>query len=354
MLSPDLDRYYTPSDVARSVIEASDLSNPSRCLDSTCGDGSLLEEAHRIIPRIRCYGIDTDHQTIAKLRAKHPDWVLSQGDALAPTTWQRTRASRESTGCDLALLNPPFSMQAKKGVIIQAPGFEVRCSVAMAHIIVVAARAKPRVCTVIVPESLLYSNLDAIARNWLQAFYSWNVAKELVNTTFLGARANAIIITLRRKQKPTPVLELVEFPARQPIAGIVRGGLPIFQAIPDQKGITLVHSTDIENLIDGFCENMTVVRPIGRGIVSGYTILLPRVGIPRQEQVRAVHIPENIQLSDCVIALTFKSKGRAVQAERMLHAAWAELIALYRGTGARYITLQRLTEWLRSRSIIPK
>src|SRR5437899_2288820 len=136
----DLDRYYTPQDVARRVVEAAEIDAAARCLDSTCGDGSLLKAAKLIMPNVVCHGMDTDDTAIARLRRRHPEWVLSKADALAEASWRRAHAARRSVGCELALLNPPFSMEAQKGVTAMLSEGERRCSVAMAHIMTVLER----------------------------------------------------------------------------------------------------------------------------------------------------------------------------------------------------------------------
>lgn len=352
MLAADLDRYYTPSHVARSVIEAAGFSNARRCLDSACGDGRLLKAAQQMMPRIRCYGVDNDLQTIARLRLRNPDWILSKGDALSTSTWDRVRAAKESIDCDLALLNPPFSMQTQKGIYVNLVDFEGRCSTAMAHILMVASRTRPAVCAAIVPESLMYSDLDAKARNWLACHYSIRNIAEVTNTTFSGARANAAIITLKKKQESTFFAHSDDFCSRQQISGIIRGGLPLFQAVMHNKGIPLIHSTNLDALANNAHVDLCRVQPLSRGIVCGHVILLPRVGVPRPIQIKAIYLREKIQLSDCVIALTFTSHSKAVKAEGLLHSKWSGLVGLYRGTGARYITLQRLTEWLQINKII--
>src|SRR5262249_39132658 len=136
-----------------------------------------------------------------RLRRRQPEWVLSKADALAQSSWRRAHAARRSVGCELALLNPPFSMEAKKGVTAILLEGERRCSVAMAHIMTVLERAAPSTCCAIVPESLLYSELDASARSIVEAKYHLEPIRGLRNSTFRGTRANAVVIRLRRRRR---------------------------------------------------------------------------------------------------------------------------------------------------------
>jgi hypothetical protein len=347
MLSPDLDRYYTPARLARQMVEICEPAVTGRCLDTACGDGSLLAAARSAYSNVQCIGIDVDAVTIARLRRKHPTWILSRADALSDAAWRRASAARLSVDCELALLNPPFSMAAKKGVVIEVGDFAGRCSVAMAHLLTVLIRARPKTCCAIVPESLLFSQLDDRARRFLAPEYSLTSVRSLRNSTFRGGRANATVVKVVRYVAPIPShvgpddeSELVEL-------SIVRGGLPLFQSILDRAGLPYVHSTDLCTIASG---RMSIrrVRPLLRGVVSGDVILLPRVGIPLWNSVRALRFQSRVQLSDCVIALCFQSHAAAIRWEAALFQSWDDLVALYRGTGARYVTVSRLRSWLAS------
>jgi predicted RNA methylase len=350
MLLPDLDRYYTPPAIARSVVEATGRSSSTRCLDSTCGDGSLLAAAREVLPSVRCIGMDVDPAAISRLRKRHPDWTLSRGDALDALSWERLRAGRVGIGSDLALLNPPFSMAATKGVVLALETFHGRCSVAMGHILTVLVRASPEVCCAVVPESLMYSDLDACARIRIRASYEAVVTAQLTNCTFRGTRANAVLVrfTRRRSIGPSAPTE-VGRPCPRTLR-LVRGGLPLFEARSDRRGVSYVHSTDLGRLTRGEdAKALRRVRPLQRGRVSGAVILLPRVGVPLVGNVRAVCLSTEVQLSDCVIALSFSSLPLATSWERVLRKRlWSQLVALYHGTGARYVTVDRLQAWLSS------
>ena len=70
------------------------------------------------------------------------------------------------------------------------------------------------------------------------------------------------------------------------------------------------------------------------------------MGTPRVENIRAVYSKEEVQLSDCVIGIKFPSKIAAINSQKRLIENWESLLGLYRGTGARYITIDRLIGWL--------
>ena len=68
----DLDRYYTPAEVARSALERATLAgSPSVCADTTCGTGRLLNAANEVFGAVQCVGIDRDSNAIAALRKRN-------------------------------------------------------------------------------------------------------------------------------------------------------------------------------------------------------------------------------------------------------------------------------------------
>jgi hypothetical protein len=327
------------------MAEVCDPAGIGRCVDTACGDGSLLTAARDVFAGIQCIGIDVDGSAIARLKRKHPTWILSQANALSDISWKRAYAARRSIGCELALLNPPFSMASRKGNLIEVGGYAGRCSIAMAHLLVALARVRPQTCCAIVPESLLSSEMDQAARDFVSQGYLLTPISSLRNSTFRGGRANAIIVKAARH------VDRVDNSFKQGVGNdlaglsIIRGGLPVFQSLPDKHGLPYIHSTDLSHLVSRHAA-LKFVRPLQRGVVIGSTLLIPRVGIPLQKNFKLLNFESEVQLSDCVIALCFQSRDAADWWRDILYQRWDELIALYRGTGARYITVSRLRNWL--------
>lgn len=343
----DLDRYYTPDDVADQLLEQVAPSNPRCCADSSCGAGSLLRAARRVFAGVACVGVDKDRAAILSLRRRHPDWRLSVADVLNPTTYGRARVLASQPACDILTLNPPFSMTGCKNVAVGFNGKQFHTSVAMAYVLRSLELFRPLDGAItIVPESLLFSDVDESARIELSRFFTVRPGRGLRNTTFRGARANAVVVRIA----PRP-----EVATRAPEARIVfldgievvRGGLPLFEARFQRSGIPLVHSTDIGNVVKfrsmAGCDSVGAIQ---RGVVSGAVILIPRVGVPAHDSLAAVYLRSRVQLSDCVIALKLRSMRAAGQLSVALRTQWPQFAALYRGTGARYITMRRLIRWL--------
>lgn len=89
-----------------------------------------------------------------------------------------------------------------------------------------------------------------------------------------------------------------------------------------------------------------------KGRVYGHVVLLPRVGVPIINNITEFYFKNEVQLSDCVIALKFDDKVTAQQCSKLIKSKFASLVYQYRGTGARYITIARLEAWLRSIGVV--
>lgn len=341
----DLDRYYTPDDVADRLLEHVDAEQLECCVDSACGDGSLLLAARRAFKSIRCAGIDKDGAAIRRLRRRYPDWQLSVADVLNPRMQPRSVSLAPDAGCDLLALNPPFSLGRTKSVEIEFRGAALRSSVAMAHILRSADLFAPTHGAIaIVPESLLYSDVDELARHELGKAYKLAVVAELENTTFSGARANSVVVRLAPRQRRHRHARADS--TRLQGVHLVRGGLPVFEAEWAHSGLPYVHSTDIAGVLSGGLANCEHVRPIERGHVAGVVILIPRVGLPARTLFKPVYLRSTVQLSDCVFALRFPNTDAATAFSDRVHRRWHTFAGLYRGTGARYVTKRRLEAWL--------
>lgn len=348
MLTSDVDRYYTPTSLACRVVDAIGLSALSSVIDSACGAGRLLDAAQSAYPEAFCVGIDNDTDTIRKLKRQRPRWGLITGDALDSRTWQSEGKQFSFRNLDVAVLNPPFSMGSKKGQVIQVWGARLRCSLAMAHILTTLEQTFVQEAIAIVPESLGYSDLDGAGRALLEERYNLHIVEGVKNSTFNGARANALIIKLSRSSVSAEEVVHTSGLSISP-AQIVRGGLPVFEAKKTRKssGILYAHTTTLP-MIAGQQgnERYVYVKPILRGVVKGPMVLLPRVGLPRKEYVSALDFKEPVQLSDCLISIQFNSFASASNFSNALRERWDGLVDLYRGTGARYVTVARLTAWL--------
>jgi len=343
----DMDRYYTPENVAMSALErASFPFSPKACADSTCGSGRLLDAANTVFGPVKSFGIDRDVDAISQLRLRRPEWHLAVGDLLHNEP-DEVLPNRNSV--DLLVLNPPFSHGKRKSVDIRFAGKEMKGSIAMAHLLRSFELFQPKLgAIVIAPESLLYSETDHFARQTLEEHYQFQQIAELKRCTFHGARVQASVLQISPGAHHPSLQEMR--PSSVVIhTTILRGSLPVHLNVSDPTGVPFLHSTDIREVVtSGSTLELSKTSTVAKGRTKGWVILIPRVGVPDIQYVKAIKLETTVQLSDCVIALEFQNKANAMKAERRIHSRWGDFIKIYRGTGARYITISRLNIWLPS------
>ena len=315
--------------------------------------GQLLLSAEAQWPKAEFCGLDIDRRAVRRVRRRRPRWTVSVGNLLSPRSVARTKVFRNGNRCDVLLTNPPFSMGAVKGVVPRGSAY--RCSVAMAHILAAIELFRPKYAIgAIVPESLLYSELDGAAREDLGRTWVLKETLCVPQATFKRTRAHSALVVLRPHHGESGNGRVVPIGTGSGVAAdLVRGGLPVHDALSSaEEGVPFVHSSDLAALVSGSYRGKTVF-PLGRGCVVGAVILLPRVGVPSVDHISALEFEKPVQLSDCVIGLRFPSRDTAMRTAEMIRAKSESLVRLYRGTGARYVTVRRVEEWCVSIGIEP-
>ena len=350
----DLDRYYTPAKVADEIISLAPLgAAPLVCIDPTCGSGRLLEAAASIFEDTRCVGLDRDREAIARLRRKRPEWTLHVADLLTATR----RAARDTVGAGrsskLLLLNPPFTHRRRKSVPINYKSDQLEASAAMAYVLRSLEIFKPSLGAVaIVPESLIYSEIDAHARELISAQFQITHLMDLAATTFSGARARTAAIWIGG-HGPSAVGSRAPRPKGRVKASIGRGSIPVHRARFCKSGIKYLHSVDIRNYLADRSTRWRVSSEAKYNCIgAGWHIFLPRVGLPSILFSQPVYVDEPLVLSDCVVQFSFASEEAAVWVGNRLRENWSSLEGVYRGTGARYVTISRLAAWLAAAGVI--
>jgi len=349
-----LDQYYTPDHIAQNMLVQLSGIAVTTFVDTSCGNGSLLRAAQSVYKKSLCIGIDFDRNTVRALQRRHPGWVLSRGNVLKPSSFRKCRAATVGRGCDVLLLNPPFSENGQRSHQhkIESLGL-IRCSIAMKHVLSSLDLIQPRrAIAAIIPESMWFSRLDEAARDHLSDRLEILEQREISNSAFTGARPRSILLAAKidhnksGSHRTRPPLQLVSSQSRCRLAEITRGGLPRHEAVYDPNGVPYLHTTDIQQIVARPSSDLPRVRPISRGLVRGWQVFLPRVGTPIAPSIHPVFRRNTTQISDCIIALGFDSKMDATWWSKKLSAHIGELTSLYRGTGARYITMKRLEDWL--------
>ncbi|RUP34639.1 MAG: hypothetical protein EKK45_03020 [Curvibacter sp.] len=354
----DADKYYTPPAMACRAFERAQLASaPAICVDTACGSGSLLSAAEDVLAAQHFLGIDSDPLMIRQLRRERPDWRLYVGDLLKRHRPPPTNFPGTNYNVDLLVLNPPFSLGPKKYLTVKYLGQSVKCSVAMAHILRSLELFKPNQGAIaVVPESLLYSDTDQNARELLDQNFSLTELLQLSIYTFKGARVNSLFVQFNSPAGRSNAAKKIVHAHKYLIpTSVVRGGLQMHAFNRVSLGARVIHSTSLRSIaVDGVGAVSERTSIVAKGRISGWMLLLPRVGLPNEGAFCALYSEDEVQLSDCVMGMTFSSRDAAVSAQIKIRDHWKSLLCLYRGTGARYITIDRLIDWLYSIGIIDR
>jgi 16S rRNA G966 N2-methylase RsmD len=342
-----LDRYYTPIDIAARIILDHVKVPPDVCVDTTCGTGNLLAAVSSMHNQTECIGLDKDVDAITKLRENRPDWHLLATDIFHENTTQLLE-NLPIKSCDLLLINPPFTMDKVKSFEVQYQGVSFKSSLAMAHILrSFDLFESPKEALIIAPESMMYSERDFLAREALGESYTISNLYPLERKAFTGAFVGSTVLKIS-KNKPVKELKYISGKYKTTIkVKVMRGGLPVHEHRFDSQGMPYVHTTNFKELWQGNSADLKLVTSISRGTIQGNVIFIPRVGIPKIDYFKTINLLTKVQLSDCVIAFQSTSKQSLKTLEARVLENWNQFIDLYKGTGARYISISRLESWLK-------
>ena len=344
------DRHYSPpwlADRVAALASAPRDDGASGVVDCSCGNGSLLAAVAREQPQRHVFGLDADAATIRRLRRRQPNWVVSTADFLNTRSRTQTRVLRAGAQIDLLVANPPFSNDGGQRLVDSGNGIPP-ASTALAHLMLgLSLFPRVRTAVAVLPHSAMFSEQDVDARAWLSERFEIDFSEVLRNTAFPGVRANTAVVRYRAKHNQTAKEQ-----KRSPHVGqqnllkatLVRGGLPVHQAgfVP-QDGTPFLHSTSIRG--DFHSDALPQVNPLSRGLVAGWVLLIPRV-TSSSPKPQLVFLPRPCQLSDCVLAVVFKSERAAQRGLSLIANDSSALRTAYGGTGARYTTVRRLTTHL--------
>ena len=106
-----------------------------------------------------------------------------------------------------------------------------------------------------------------------------------------------------------------------------------------KNSISLVHSTNMrDNKIIEL--EYKVINSISK--IRGPALLIHRVGHPNIKKICIISSKEVYALSDCVIGIKTKTMKECQSLKKIISGHWNDFSNLYKGTGAKYITIERL------------
>lgn len=338
------DSFYTPKILADKLIGFINKKHVREVVDFCVGDGELLRAAELNWPGVQCFGTDISKEAIKFTKSKHKSWKLSVLDFLDTEAKKKAVVLKKQKKFELILLNPPFSCFGAETNEVNFDGETYYVSTAMTFLLEAIRHLKNNGSLyAILPASVAYSQKDRKLWCTLEEKFNLCVLEESSVRYFKGCSPRIIIVSLNdfdqnSKYKSIPRISLE-------IEGITvfRGKISM-NSIPKTIGeCFLVHTTNLRNNI---LEGLEKKPKSDHAKVTGPAILLPRVGNPNKAKICLIGSNESYVLSDCVMAIQFNDLRNANILFKYLQDNWAMVSDLYTGTGARYITVEKLNQFL--------
>lgn len=352
-----IDSIYTPSALARTMVDAAGVSLGAEHLiaDFAAGSGELLNAAQSKWPLAQIVATDIDSTEARFLRGKNNGWQIGICDFLDPKSRNGSSILRRLVGrTKLVILNPPFSCRGGKKVVASASAISVKCSVGLAFVVnSIDYLAAGGALVSILPLGSLFSEKDAEAWKLLRKLGTVETIMYNGHRTFPKATVDTVVIRLVKAQEGEEQLDQINEGVELDICEnyeadikLVRGNIQMDE-IENAYGldsVTLIHSTELK---EGNISNGRGVTNRGARLVTGPMVLIPRVGRPKKEKVVCYTGEGTFALSDCVLALLCPSKHVATQTWESLMQNWNLLEQAYSGSGAKYITIKKYISLLR-------
>ena len=323
--------------------------------DFAVGSGELLLAAASVWPTATMVATDIDPRAIRTLSQISSKWRTGVCDFLNLRSRQSSPILRSLIGrTNLVLLNPPFSCRGGTRVSATVAGVTSKSSLGLAFVVnSFDYIAEGGELIAVLPEGSLTSEKDAATWNLLRRLADIEVLQSNGPHTFARAAVRTAVVRFQKrhrlkKAEHSQVLNTLGASCQDlylPVR-IVRGTTQmnwIQRNERDADSIAFIHSTHLNDFM--VSSNYEVLNRPGRCAV-GPMVLLPRVGQPKRSKV-AKHLDgTGFMLSDCVIALMCHNPESAELLWRDLQANWCLLEQKYVGSGARYITIRRLSDLL--------
>lgn len=341
MLGPDA--YYTPDGLATRLLKYV-VGKPKKVVDFCVGDGGLLKAAEHRYKDIECFGIDISDEVVDNLAVRQPLWHLGQcnfrdAEALAKISFLN------GASFDLIVLNPPFTCRGSRIEKVMIGEDEYHVSTAMSFLV----GALPYLSDeggiyAILPVGCVYSQKDRKCWQYLQENYHACVLGEVHKANFKHkCTPNIVLVYLGRKPYPQVVELKAQITAGPEIKlqGISRGCLGVYEmkkVKAGKKRLPYIHTTNMRN---GELVDVGYTKYGLKESVKGNGVLIPRVCNPNMEKL-VVYDGKEAILSDCVVLLQTRTKKEAKLLKKYLMKNWVEFAKIYTGTGARYVTMERL------------
>ena len=336
------DSYYTPIHLAEKLVSYITEKKIRTAIDFCVGNGDLLKAVEKKYANINYYGIDISKNAVEKVAKENLKWNLSACDFCDDNALSKVPFIRESF-FDLIMFNPPFTC---RGSIIEEVevGEEVfKVSTAMKFILKALRYLSIKGgMYAILPVSCVYSQKDSKAWQYLQKNYNAIILEEPKKISFCGrCTPNIVLVYLGVAIKKDANKIIYAHLNCNEVISVIRGSTRMQQLVysSSKKSIKLIHTTNIQK---GKLVNIKRISSENKRTVNGFGVVIPRVCNPSQDKVAILDGKTSYILSDCVILLQTSSIQDAINLKSKILANWNIFVSIYKGTGARYTTINRI------------
>lgn len=340
---PGPDAYYTPDGLATRLLNFV-VGEPRTAVDFCVGDGGLLRATEQRFTDIACFGTDISEEVIDGLAVRQPSWRLGQCDFRDVEALARIAFLQGAT-FDLIVLNPPFTCRGSSIEKVMIGEEEYHVSTAMSFLVgALPYLSETGAVYAILPVGCVYSQKDRKCWEYLKREYNACVLSEVQKAYFNHeCTPNIVLVYLGKNPYPyiTEQVAQAEPQMTVELQGISRGRLGVYEKNKvkvGKKRIPFIHTTNMRN---GELVDVGYTKEGLKEAVKGNGVLIPRVCNPNKEKI-VVYDGREAILSDCVVLLHTRTKKQAVQLKRHIVRNWDEFKKIYVGTGARYVTMERL------------
>lgn len=352
MKTDKIDTYYTPPELASRLVGYIDNLHIENVVDFCVGKGELLKAAESKFENINCFGTDIDVSIVNEINNTHKHWNIEICDFTDSKSRANTSILIEEF-FDLVLSNPPFTCRGSKINKVEYFGRIFHVSTAMMFLVESLRYLKlSGSLYAIMPSSIIFSEKDKRLINAIRDKYDIYILEEIERQPFNGCAPNITLIKICHKSDlnnyllDTPSISSIYntpiiFDAQGLNVKIFRGNLSVHEAadFENEQGGYYVHSTNLRN--NSIVYDNIKVNKVGSEI-TGPAILIHRVGKPDIAKVCKLPQDKSIVLSDCVIAIMGGTQSTINKIYNAIINQKAEFLSLYKGTGAKYLTLERM------------
>ena len=333
------DSHYTPPELSGYLINLIRRENPQSVADFCIGGGELLRAATERWPNIKCYGTDISTKCISNIKKNNPSWNIGKCDFL--NIKSRSKSSPLKHKFDLILLNPPFTCRGASIVNITLDNNHFRVSTAMAFLVEAVKYLKDDgALYAILPQSVAYSNKDQKIREFLMGKYGFTIIEERNNQEFERCTPNIVLISINVRQVCDTTFDNKKLNLNIQNVEIIRGNVSMHLVKEASEHYNyLIHST---NLRDNKIVDLKHKIHRSRSEIKGPALLIHRVGQPNKKKLCVISHNEVYSLSDCVIAIKTLTTEDSYHIMESIVNSWTDFSNLYKGTGAKYVTIERL------------